>query len=61
MKIRIVTERKIKRRDYWAWIRSLRENGVPIDGSGLLMTGKCEFRDDYGYTRAKTVYEIVEK
>lgn len=61
MKIQIITEREILNGDFWNWIAELKRNGVPIIGSELHQKGEFIIESDLGYTKAKTIYKIMEK
>jgi hypothetical protein len=61
MKIKIVTYREIVDADYDEWVKSVRSVGIPLDGKQLKETGTWTRTDDYGYTKATSVYSIEKE
>jgi len=68
MKLRLITERELRDKDYWLWANEVIENfkdrpGNPIEKKHfqeLIDTGRLVISDDLGYTKVTTIYEILK-
>jgi hypothetical protein len=60
MFIRIETERWINDEDFDDWIEAVKGAGMALDGEMLKNEGKFERIDDMGFTKAHSVYRIIQ-
>jgi hypothetical protein len=59
MIVKIVTEREILEEDLDNYIYQLKKGGVNLDSTRFKEGVRVLIKDDFGYTKATTTYEIV--